>query len=152
MSTAFPISEERCASDRYSQRVNPEWVRLLNLVEMNVRYERCVGAGLFTSDGRRIIDFLSGYCVHAVGHNDGLVRALEPELERCGPAMIQTHVADLAGELAEKLCQKAGARLVVSDQQLDAVGAAVQDVGKLAHSPGAFWGEALGLARRAFRA
>jgi hypothetical protein len=27
MSTAFPISEERCASERYSQRVTPEWVR-----------------------------------------------------------------------------------------------------------------------------
>ena len=42
--------------------------------------------------------------------------------------------------------------LVVSDQQLDAFGAAVHDVVKLAHSPGAFWCEALGLARRAFRA
>jgi ornithine--oxo-acid transaminase len=112
MSTVFPIREETCACDRYSQRVNPEWVRLLNLLEMNVRYERCVGAELFTSDGRRIVDFLSGYCVHAVGHNHRhVVRALERELERCGPAMIQTHVADLAGELAEKLCQKAGGRL-----------------------------------------
>jgi ornithine--oxo-acid transaminase len=82
------------------------------LLQMNVRYERCVGAELFTDDGRRILDFLSGYCVHNVGHNHpGVVRALQNELERCGPAMIQTHVADLAGELAEKLCQRAGARL-----------------------------------------
>jgi hypothetical protein len=66
MSSAFPISEERCACERYSQPVNPEWVRLLNLLEMKVRYRRCVGAELFTSDGRRIVDFLSGYCVHAV--------------------------------------------------------------------------------------
>jgi 4-aminobutyrate aminotransferase-like enzyme len=48
---------------------NPQWERLLNLLEMNVRYERGVGAELFTSDGRRIVDFLSGYCVHGVGHN-----------------------------------------------------------------------------------
>jgi len=27
------------------------------LLEMNVRYQRCVGAELFTSDGRRIVDF-----------------------------------------------------------------------------------------------
>src|SRR5215467_8276402 len=80
---------------------------------MNVRYERCRGAELVTSDGRRILDFLSGYCVHNVGHNHpDIVRALQAELERSGPAMIQTHVADLAGELAEKLCERAGLRLV----------------------------------------
>ena len=43
----------------YSEHVNPQWVRLLDLLEMNVRYERCLGSELFTSDGRRILDFLS---------------------------------------------------------------------------------------------
>jgi ornithine--oxo-acid transaminase len=82
------------------------------LLEMDVRYERCVGAELFTSDGRRIVDFLSGYCVHNVGHNHpDVVEALQRELSRCGPAMIQSHVADLAGELAERLCARAGGRL-----------------------------------------
>jgi 4-aminobutyrate aminotransferase-like enzyme len=95
MSSALPVREETCASERYARRVNPEWVRLLNLLEMNVRYQRCLGAELFTSDGRRIVDFLSGYCVHAPGQNHPhAVRALERELERCGPAMIQTHVAN----------------------------------------------------------
>ena len=112
MGTAVQINEQLSASQRYAERVNPEWVRLLNLLEMNVRYERCVGAELFTSDGRRILDFLSGYCVHNVGHNHpDVVAALQDELARCGPAMIQTHVADLAGELAEKLCVRAGGRL-----------------------------------------
>lgn len=41
--------------------------------------------------------------------------------------------------------------LVVTDEQLDAFVSAVRDVMELAHSPGAFWSEALGLARRAFR-
>jgi ornithine--oxo-acid transaminase len=40
--------------------------------------------------------------------------------------------------------------LVVSDEQIDAFVAAMRDV-VVAHSPGAFWSEALGLARRAFR-
>ena len=110
--TALPTELSELASERYAKRVNPEWVRLLDLLQMNVRYERCVGAELRTDDGRRILDFLSGYCVHNVGHNHPeVVRALQSELERCGPAMIQTHVADLAGELAEKLCQRAGGRL-----------------------------------------
>jgi ornithine--oxo-acid transaminase len=79
---------------------------------MNVRYERCSGTELFTDDGRRILDFLSGYCVHNVGHNHpAVVDALREELDLAGPAMIQTHVADRAGELGEKLCQRAGGRL-----------------------------------------
>jgi ornithine--oxo-acid transaminase len=112
MHTALQIEQSERASDRYAKRVNPEWVRLLDLLQMNVRYERCVGTELFTDDGKRVLDFLSGYCVHNVGHNHPeVVRALQNELERCGPAMIQTHVADLAGELAEKLCERAEGRL-----------------------------------------
>src|ERR1700756_3841165 len=112
MDTTLQIESAAYASERYAQRVNPEWVRLLDLLQMNVRYERCTGVELFTDDGKRILDFLSGYCVHNVGHNHpDVVRALQSELERCGPAMIQTHVADLAGELAEKLCQRSGGRL-----------------------------------------
>jgi ornithine--oxo-acid transaminase len=96
----------------YSQHVNPQWVRLLDLLEMNVRYTRCAGSELCTADGRRILDFLSGYCVHNVGHNHpAVIAAIREELESCGPAMIQTHVAERAGELAEKLCQRAGGKL-----------------------------------------
>jgi ornithine--oxo-acid transaminase len=97
----------------YSEHVNPQWVRLLDLLEMNVRYERCLGSELFTADGRRILDFLSGYCVHNVGHNHAaVIAAIREELESCGPAMIQTHVAERAGELGEKLCQRAGGCLM----------------------------------------
>ncbi|HKV76852.1 MAG TPA: aspartate aminotransferase family protein [Candidatus Sulfotelmatobacter sp.] len=112
MSTAVHAIESEHVSARYARRVNPQWVRLLGLLEMDVRYEKCVGAELFTADGRRIVDFLSGYCVHNVGHNHpDVVEALQRELTRCGPAMIQTHVTDLAGELAERLCTRAGGRL-----------------------------------------
>ena len=112
MATAVQTGERVGDSRVYAERVNPQWVRLLDLLQMNVRYERCVGAELFTTDGRRIVDFLSGYCVHNVGHNHpDVVRALQEELARCGPAMIQTHVADIAAELADKLCARAGGRL-----------------------------------------
>ncbi|MGC1452903.1 MAG: aspartate aminotransferase family protein [Candidatus Sulfotelmatobacter sp.] len=112
MDTTLQLEPSASTSERYAKRVNPEWVRLLDLLQMNVRYERCVGAELFTADGRRILDFLSGYCVHNVGHNHpDVVSALQSELERCGPAMIQTHVSDLAGELAERLTAGAGGRL-----------------------------------------
>jgi ornithine--oxo-acid transaminase len=85
---------------------------LLDLLEMNVRYERCSGAELFTEDGVRYFDFLSGYCVHNTGHNHPhIVAALKAELDRSGPAILQSHVPELAGELAERLCRLAGGKL-----------------------------------------
>ena len=96
----------------YAEHVNPQWVRFLNLLEMNVRYKRCNGVELFTSDGRRILDFLSGYCVQNTGHNHPrIVAALKAELDRQGPGMLQSCVAELAGELAARLCTRAGGRL-----------------------------------------
>ena len=99
-------------ASRYETYVNPHWVRLLDLLQMNVRYSRCAGAELFAENGRRYVDFLSGYCVHNTGHNHPkIVAALQDELGRCGPAMLQSHVPELAGELAAELCSRAGGRL-----------------------------------------
>lgn len=96
----------------YGDFVNPQWLRLLNLLQMNVRYASCLGAELFTSDGRRILDFLSGYCVHNAGHNHPeVIAALKDELDRQGPAMLQSHIPELAGELAMRLCSRAGGKL-----------------------------------------
>src|SRR3984893_7718293 len=97
---------------RYAEHVNPQWVRLLNLLEMNVPYERCIGAELFTTDGRRILDFLSGYCVHNTGHNHpAIVAALKDELDKSGPVMLQSNAPELAGELAERLVKLAAGGL-----------------------------------------
>ena len=97
---------------RYAEHVNPQWVRLLDLLQMNTQYRRCAGCELFTSDGRRILDFLSGYCVHNTGHNHPtIVVALQQELDRCGPVMLQSHVPELAAELAQRLTERAGGRL-----------------------------------------
>ncbi len=96
----------------YEEFVNPQWVSLLNLLDMNVEYERCVGTELFTRDGRRILDFLSGYCVHNTGHNHPyIMQALKEELDKSGPAMLQSHVPEIAGDLAQRLCQLAGGGL-----------------------------------------
>jgi ornithine--oxo-acid transaminase len=99
-------------ASNYKDYVNPQWVTLLNLLGMNVEYERCVGCELFTTDGRRILDFLSGYCVHNAGHNHPyIIQALKDEMNRCGPAMLQSHVPEIAGDLARRLCELAGGDL-----------------------------------------
>jgi ornithine--oxo-acid transaminase len=96
----------------YAQYVNPQWVRLLDALQMNVNYIRCSGAELHTADGRVIIDFNSGYCVHNIGHNHPrVIAALKDELDKEGPAMLQSHVPVLAGQLAERLCGLGGGRL-----------------------------------------
>jgi ornithine--oxo-acid transaminase len=107
----MPIAE-LLATDAYANHVNPQWVKLLSLLEMNAGYGRCEGAELFTADGRRILDFLSGYCVHNTGHNHpAIIDALKDELDRTGPVMLQSNVAELAGELAGRLCKLAGGGL-----------------------------------------
>src|ERR1700690_2065523 len=108
----MPLAEPISIDCQYSQHVNPQWVKLLNVLELSVSYERCIGAELFTRDGRRILDFLSGYCVHNVGHNHpDVLSAVVDELQKCGPVMLQSHVPALAGELAQRLCERAGGRL-----------------------------------------
>ena len=112
MSRESVMAQSALGQVAYSQHVNPQWVRLLNLLEMNADYVECRGETLLTADGRTILDFLSGYCVHNLGHNHPrILDELHAELERRGPAMLQSHVAALAGELAEKLCACAGGRL-----------------------------------------
>jgi ornithine--oxo-acid transaminase len=99
-------------TSNYREYVNPQWVALLNLLGMNVEYERCLGCELFTKDGRRVLDFLSGYCVHNTGHNHPyIIQALKDEMDRCGPAMLQSHVPEIAGDLARRLCELAGGQL-----------------------------------------
>jgi ornithine--oxo-acid transaminase len=108
---ASSASTASLASD-YSTYVNPRWAALLNLLQMNVKYDRCFGTELFTADGRRILDYLSGYCVHNIGHNHPyVIQALKDEMDRCGPGMLQSHVPELAGELAGRLCGLAGGQL-----------------------------------------
>lgn len=79
---------------------------------MNVEYTRCLGAELQTRQGRRILDFLSGYCVYNMGHNHPrIIAAMMDELQKRGPVMLQSHIPDNAAHLAARLSQLAGGRL-----------------------------------------
>ncbi len=105
---ALPVTR----SGAYEEHVNPQWVRLLGILGLNVSYSRCEGTTLYATDGRQILDFLSGYCVHNAGHNHpDIVTALKDELDRSGPAMLQSNVPEIAGELAERLCRAAGGQV-----------------------------------------
>ena len=109
----FPATRnDDFAENLYGHFVNPQWVRLLDVLQMNVSYVRCSGVELQTADGRVILDFNAGYGVHNVGHNHPrIIAAIKDELDKIGPAMLQSHVPDLAGKLAARLCALAGGRL-----------------------------------------
>jgi ornithine--oxo-acid transaminase len=79
---------------------------------MNAEYKQCRAEELRTTDGRVILDFLSGYSIYNAGHNHPrIIEALRKEMESEGPSMLQSHVATSAGVLAEALCLRAGGRL-----------------------------------------
>ena len=106
------LETARANTTAYGQHVNPQWVRLLELLGMNVGYRNCTGAELTTVDGDRILDFLSGYCVYNTGHNHPrVIDAIIGELARNGPSMLQSHVPELAGDLAARLCRLGGGSL-----------------------------------------
>jgi ornithine--oxo-acid transaminase len=106
-----PPSDEN-ADELYARHVNPQWVKLFNTLGMNVSYDSCSGTELLTRDKRRILDFLSGYCVYNMGHNHPrIIEELANELRRGGATMLQSHVPELAAELASRLCTLAGGRL-----------------------------------------
>ena len=96
----------------YAKYVNPIWVKLLDALGMNVPYTHCSGSELYTGDGRTILDCLSGYCVHNVGHNHPFVVAeLVSVLQSQSPAMLQSNVVMEAGALARTLCENAGGKV-----------------------------------------
>ncbi len=103
------LAPEIAAASDYAAHVNPQWLRLLEILQMNETYEHCAGVELHTASGRTILDFLSGYCVYNTGHNHPrIIASIKDELDRRGPAMLQSHVPALAGTLARRLCTLAG--------------------------------------------
>ena len=99
-------------TESYGHHVNPAWARLVNILGMNLRYTRCSGVELETTDGRTILDYLSGYCVHNTGHNHPyIVQELVRELQSNGPSMLQSNIVESAAELAEALCKRAGGKV-----------------------------------------
>jgi len=112
MANTLPAQSATDGMELYDKYVNPQWVRLLDVLQLKVRYRRCAGAELETEDGRILLDFNSGYCVHNAGHNHPRIKAaIIAEIERDGAAMLQTGVPELAGVLGAQLCERAGGAL-----------------------------------------
>jgi ornithine--oxo-acid transaminase len=67
----MPIAD-LIATDACAEPENPQWVKLLSLLAMNVSYERCVGADWFTTDSENSLSTPAGLATLDVLENESL--------------------------------------------------------------------------------
>ena len=110
--------------------LNAQMVRVLSIIGYDRFYERAEGCYLIDRDGRRYLDFLSGFGVFAVGRNHPVIKkALSDVLASDLPALIQMDCALLPGLLAEALLARAPdnlARCFFANSGSEAVEAAMK--------------------------
>lgn len=101
---------ERTREDRSLHRryVNPAFVDMLCMAGYCRRFVRAQGVELVDDEGRRYLDFVSGYGVLNLGHNHPAVRAaLEAVLEAEVPGFTQVDLGLLEGMAARELAESA---------------------------------------------
>ncbi len=93
--------ERYALQDRY---LNDQMVRVLQAIGYDIGFSHGRGQYLYTRDGTRYLDLLSGYGVFAIGRNHPKLRdALKSVLDADLPNLVQMDVSTLAGVLAERL-------------------------------------------------
>ena len=86
------------------QYMNPQLARVLKTLGFDRLYERAEGCYLYDDQGRRYLDLLSGFGVHALGRNHPVIKdALHQAIDLDLPNMVQIDCALLPGVLAEAL-------------------------------------------------
>ena len=92
----------------HARHLNPQLPRMLHAIGFDKVYERGEGCYLYDRDGRRYLDYLSGFGVFAVGRNHPVVRrALTDVLDGELADLAQFDCPVLPGLLAEQLLDKA---------------------------------------------
>jgi acetylornithine/succinyldiaminopimelate/putrescine aminotransferase len=88
----------------HSRYMNPQLPRVLQTLGFDRFYDRGDGCYLYDSEGRRYLDFLSGFGVFALGRSHpAITRALHDALDADLPNLVQMDCALLPGLLAEAL-------------------------------------------------
>ena len=88
----------------HERYMNPQMPRILRTIGFDADYVRAEGALLFDRDGRRYLDFLSGFGVFALGRGHaGIEQALRDAMELTLPNLVQMECPPLSGLLAEAL-------------------------------------------------
>jgi ornithine--oxo-acid transaminase len=90
--------------DLHRRYINPQFVRVLEVIGFNRNYTSSKGACLYDADGREVLDFLAGFGVFNIGRNHPLVaKVLHEMLDADPPNMVQMDLGGISGLLAEAL-------------------------------------------------
>jgi acetylornithine/succinyldiaminopimelate/putrescine aminotransferase len=91
----------------HERHLSPVFVKMLRTIGFDKGYVRGQGPWLFDAEGRRYLDFLTGWGVFALGRNHPEVRSiLEQVLSREMPNLVRMDCSLLAGLVAEKLTRR----------------------------------------------
>ncbi len=104
------VEEHLHSSTHLAKRhVHPKLMRMFEIAGMDAVFTRATGAYLWTDDGRRFLDLLSGGGVHFIGRNHPQLRAaLRDVLDMDLPNLSVANASVLGGLLAERLISLAG--------------------------------------------
>jgi ornithine--oxo-acid transaminase len=92
----------------HSRYISPQLPRVLETIGFDHFYERGEGCYLWDRDGKRYLDFLSGFGVYALGRSHpAIVDALKQALDADLPNLVQLDCALLPGVLAQELVNRA---------------------------------------------
>ncbi len=90
--------------DLHRRYVNPQFVRVLEVIGFNRNYVKSKGSYLTDDKGRQVLDFLSGFGVFNIGRNHPLVvQVLHQVLDSDPASMVQMDLGVISGLLAEAL-------------------------------------------------
>lgn len=104
------VEQHLHSSTHLSKRhVHPKLIQMFEIAGMDAVFTRANGAYLWTDDGRRFLDLLSGGGVHFIGRNHPQVKeALRDVLDMDLPNLSVANASVLGGLLAERLIKLAG--------------------------------------------
>ena len=96
------------AYDLHRRHINPQFVRVLEVIGFDRNYVSGKGATLVDAQGKEVLDFLSGFGVFNIGRNHPMVAdVLRQMLESDCASMVQMDAGAISGLLAEKLASVA---------------------------------------------
>jgi ornithine--oxo-acid transaminase len=114
----------------YAHNINPQLVKVLRSIGFDRDYVRAEGAYLFDNEGRRYLDFLSGFGVFALGRaHPVLKKALHEVIDADLAGLVQMDSPLLPGLLAAQLlarCHPGMGRVFFTNSGSEAVEAALK--------------------------
>ncbi len=91
----------------YEKYINPQFVRVLKTIGFHRVYTKGEGAYLYDADGKKYLDFLSGFGTFNAGRNHPVIReALKDCLDQSTANMVQMDCPIRSGLLAEALIKR----------------------------------------------